>query len=148
MYEVQNDVSLNARLDSLTRKVDALVLSQTMKVESQVQQDACNVAASPMHNAMVCPLRNQEGISEQVNAMNQFRKSFSSPYSETYNPNKRNHPSWRQLQSQPNQVGPPGFNQFCPASHLFPYALPPDSHMVCTFATTIQHRGHDREIHH
>ena len=93
MYEIQNDVSLNTQLDSLTRTVDALVLSQIMKVESQVQQDACNVCACPMHNAMVYPsLRNQEGISEQVNAMNQFRKSFSSPYSETYNPKKRNHP--------------------------------------------------------
>ena len=70
MYEVQNDVSLNTRLHSLTRKVDALVLSQTMKAESQVQQDACNVCASPMHNAIVCPLGNKESISEQVNDMN------------------------------------------------------------------------------
>ena len=71
MYEVQGDVTLNARLDSLICKVDALVLSQTMKAESQVQQDACNVCASPMHNAIVCPsLGNQESISEQVNDMN------------------------------------------------------------------------------
>jgi len=39
MYKVQSDVSLNVRLDSLTHKVDALVLSQTMKAESQVRQD-------------------------------------------------------------------------------------------------------------
>jgi len=39
----------------LTRKVDELVLSQTMKAESQVQKDAYNVYASPKHNAMVCP---------------------------------------------------------------------------------------------
>ena len=57
-------MSSNARLDSLTRKVDALVLSQTMKAKSQVQHDASNVCASPMHNAMVCPLGNQEGIRE------------------------------------------------------------------------------------
>jgi len=31
MYKVQGDVSLNARFDSLTCKVDALVLRQTMK---------------------------------------------------------------------------------------------------------------------
>jgi len=55
MYEVQGDVSLNAWLDSLTHKVDTLVLSQTMKAESQVQHDACNVCASPMYNTMVCP---------------------------------------------------------------------------------------------
>jgi len=48
----------------LTRKVDALVLSQTVMAESQVQHDACNVCASPMHNAMVCPLGNQEGINK------------------------------------------------------------------------------------
>ena len=70
MYEVQDDVRLNARLDSLIRKVDALVLSQTMKAESQVRKDAYNVYASPKHNAMVCPLGHQGGISEQVNAMN------------------------------------------------------------------------------
>jgi len=115
MYEVQSDVSLNTRLDSLTRKVDALVLSQTMKAESQVQHNACNVCATPIHNAMVYPsLANQEGISEQVNAMSQFRKSFNSLYSETYNPNWQNHPnfSWRQPQPQPNQVGQPVFNHF------------------------------------
>ena len=66
----QSDVSLNVRLDSLILKVDALVLSQTIKVEIQVQQDVCSVCASPMHNAMVCPLGHQEGMSEQVNALN------------------------------------------------------------------------------
>jgi len=105
---------LNARLDSLTRKVDALILSLTMKAESQVLHYACNVCASPTHNGMVCPLGNQKGIREQVNAMNQFRKSFNSPYSETYNPNWRNYPnfSWRQPQPQPqpNQVRQPVFN--------------------------------------
>ena len=78
MYVVQSDVSLNERLDSSTRKVNALILSHTMKVESQVQQDVCNVCSSPMHHAMVYPsLGNQEGISEQVNGMDQFRKPFS-----------------------------------------------------------------------
>ena len=62
IYKVQGYVSLNARLDSLTRKVDALILSQTMKAESQVLHYACNVCASPTHNGMVCPLGNQEGI--------------------------------------------------------------------------------------
>ena len=82
IYEVQGDLSLNAQLYSLTRKVDALVMSQTMKVESQVQHDACNMCTGLMHNAMVCPsLENQESISKQGNVMNQFRKSFNSPYS-------------------------------------------------------------------
>ena len=86
---------MNAQLYSLTRKVDALVMSQTMKVESQVQHDACNMCTGLMHNAMVCPsLGHQESIREQVNVLNQFRKSFSSPYSETYNLNWRNHPNF------------------------------------------------------
>ena len=37
MFKVQSDVSLSVRLDSLTHKVDALALSQTMKAESQIQ---------------------------------------------------------------------------------------------------------------
>ena len=105
MYEVQSDVSLNARLDSLTRKVDALVLSQTMKAKSQVQHDACNACASPIHYAMVCPLGHQEGISEQVNAINQFNIILIGRIIPTF---------LGDPQPRPNQVGPPGFNQFHP----------------------------------
>ena len=39
----------------------------------------------------------KEVLHDQANAMNNFKKPFPSPYSETYNPQWRNHPnfSWR-----------------------------------------------------
>ena len=107
---------------------------KTMKAETQVQQDVCSMWASPMHNAMVCSLKHKEGMSEQVDALNQFMKSFNNPYFETYNSNWRNHPnfSWRQpqQQSQPNQVGPPGFNQFHHPNQPISYASLPNPYMI------------------
>ena len=69
-------------------------------------------------------------MSEQVNALDQFRKPFSNPCSQTYNPNWQNHPNFSWSQSQHNQVGSPGFNQFHSPNQPIYYAPLPTLHMV------------------
>ena len=54
-------MSLNVRLDSLTRKMDALILDQAMKAESQVQHDICSVCPSSMYNVIVFFFREPKG---------------------------------------------------------------------------------------
>lgn len=83
-----------------------------------------------MHATEMCPsmVGYPEFYVEQANALNNYGKPFASSFSETYNPNWRNHPnfSWRQNQSIHNGGGqhlqshnqfPPGF---CPPTQTFP----------------------------
>ncbi|XP_030933499.1 uncharacterized protein LOC115959285 [Quercus lobata] len=61
---------------------------------------------------------------EQANALNNYGKPFASPFSETYNPNWRNHPnfSWRQSQPPTNVGGQQVHqqSQFRPPTQAYP----------------------------
>ena len=89
VYEVKEDSDLKIKLESLTRKVEALALNRSMESANRVQNDICSHCASPMHTTEMCP--SMVGYSnpfvEQTNALNNYGKPFGSLFSETYNPN-------------------------------------------------------------
>ncbi|KAL5572373.1 hypothetical protein UlMin_021970 [Ulmus minor] len=105
IYEVRDDIDVKTTLANLTRKVEALVLSQTMNSRTEV----CALCQDSSHTAQSCPSlpTYQEAFSEQSNALHSYGKSSDSPFAPTYNPNWRNHPnfSWRQNQPSMNQSG-------------------------------------------
>ena len=98
MYVLNEEHNLNAKIASLHRKVDAIQKPNVVKVAGPVE-NACSICESPEHYTKDCPTipAFQEVLHDQANAMNTYKRPFSSPYSETYNPNWRNHPnfSWR-----------------------------------------------------
>src|SRR3954470_20359987 len=53
LHEISADMSINMKLDALTRKVEALTMSKATEPVMSIQKKVCNVCASPMH-----PLRN------------------------------------------------------------------------------------------
>ncbi|KAL5574187.1 hypothetical protein UlMin_023784 [Ulmus minor] len=105
IYEVRDDIDVKTTLANLTRKVEALVLSQTMNSRTEV----CALCQNSSHTAQSCPSlpTYQEALSEQANALHSYGKSSDSPFAPTYNPNWRKHPnfSWRQNQPSMNQSG-------------------------------------------
>ncbi|KAL5559991.1 hypothetical protein UlMin_036202 [Ulmus minor] len=105
IYEVRDDIDVKTTLANLTRKVEALVLSQTMNSRTEV----CALCQDSSHTAQSCPSlpTYQEALSEQANALHSYGKSSDSPFAPTYNPNWRNRPnfSWRQNQPSMNQSG-------------------------------------------
>ena len=66
-----------------------------MNSVNQVQSEACSICASPMHTTQMCPsiAGYPDFYTEQANALNNFGKPLVSPFSETYNPNWKNHPN-------------------------------------------------------
>ncbi|XP_075658826.1 uncharacterized protein LOC142628663 [Castanea sativa] len=126
LYEVSEDLDIKARLDNLTRKVEALALGRGMNSVNQVQSETCSICASPMHTTQMCPsiAGYPDFYTEQANSLNNYGKPFASPFSETYNPNWRNHPnfSWRQNQPPTNVGGQQVHqqSQFRPPTQAYP----------------------------
>ncbi|XP_058216596.1 uncharacterized protein LOC131327445 [Rhododendron vialii] len=133
VYEVQEDADVRIKLDNLTRKVEVLALSRTMESANQVQSEVCSLCGSHMHTTQTCSSINgySDSYVEQANALNNYGKSFASPFSETYNQNWRNHPnfSWRQNQPSTNIGGQPfhSQNQSPPGFHPPTQSYPPQS---------------------
>ncbi|XP_060959274.1 uncharacterized protein LOC133030518 [Cannabis sativa] len=100
-YEIKEETDLRTSFEKLARKVEALVISQTMNSHVQPKKEVCD---STCHNDQSCPSF-LETFSEEANALHSYGKPNDSPFSNTYNPNWRNHPnfSWRQNQPQMNQ---------------------------------------------
>lgn len=78
------------------RKVGATKISAPI-------ESSCGICETNTHLKKDCPTipTFQEVLHEQANVANAYQRPFSSPYSETYNFNWRNHPnfSWRNGQS-------------------------------------------------
>jgi hypothetical protein len=83
-------------LDALTKRVDVLVVSKSTKAANTFNVDSCSICASLMHLAQNRPSSPAfaECSMKQVNAVNDFQKQLSGPYSETYNLGWRNHPNF------------------------------------------------------
>jgi hypothetical protein len=95
------------KIDALTKKVEALVVSKSISAANPFHDDCCSIYASPMHLAQTCPSLPAfvESPMEQVNAFNDYRKQANGPFSETYNPGWRNHPNFSWKQNQPMTQG-------------------------------------------
>ncbi|KAL5543363.1 hypothetical protein UlMin_007147 [Ulmus minor] len=102
IYEVRDDIDVKTTLANLTRKVEALVLSQTMNSRTEV----CALCQDSSHTAQSCPSlpTYQEALSEQANALHSYGKSSDSPFAPTYNPNWRNHPNQPSMNQSGTQV--------------------------------------------
>ena len=91
MYEVSEGLDIKARLDNLTRKVEALALAlgRGMSSVNQVPSETCSICASLMHTTQMCHsiAGYPDFYTKQANALNNYGKPLASPFSETYNPN-------------------------------------------------------------
>lgn len=134
---MKDDADLRLKIDSLTRKVEALSVIRSVNSTNFPPSEGCSLCGNQMHKAQNCPSLSSftESSMEQVNAFNDFRKQSGGPFSETYNPGWRNHPNFSWRENQPvNQGGftnqahnqyPPGFrappqNQFSSSSQSTP----------------------------
>jgi hypothetical protein len=109
-------------MDAIVKRLDALSVGKPVNAANTFPVESCFVYASLMHQAQNCPSMTVFVEMEQVNAFNNYQKPSSGPYSETYNPRWRNHPSvsWKQNQPTTNQGGvphpqnhyPSGFSSF------------------------------------
>ena len=84
LHEIIADVSIDMKLDALTRKVKALSMSKPSEPVMSIQKEVCNVCASPMHPTSQCPTYQAypDQFSEQANMMYD-----NSKFGNTYNPN-------------------------------------------------------------
>jgi hypothetical protein len=55
IYEVKEDVELKMKIDALTKKVEALVVSKSINDANPFHVDCCFICASPMHLTQTCP---------------------------------------------------------------------------------------------
>ncbi|KAH9803520.1 hypothetical protein KPL71_001801 [Citrus sinensis] len=137
LYEVKDDFDVKSTLATLSRKVDALALNQSMNHHPSIANEVCAICSNLSHTAQNCPSlpAYQEAYSEQVHALQSYEKTSNNPYSPTYNPNWRNHPnfSWKQNQPLSNQGGQqlnmPN-QQFVPPNQVYPPAQQPMSQFV------------------
>jgi hypothetical protein len=67
------------------KRLDALSVGKPVNAVNTFPVESCSVCASPMHQARNCPSMTVFTEMEQVKAFNNYQKSSSGPYSETYN---------------------------------------------------------------
>ena len=125
IHHLRENDDLQAKIDNLTRKLEAIELKKMNEVTSVPQvpsvpirsrvEEPCIICDDPTHSTINCPNFPQvKGAIqiEQANALNYQRKPFNSPYSETYNPGWGKHPnfSWRNKGSPHNLLNNQGPN--------------------------------------
>ena len=85
MYLVKEDNDVNTKIASLTRKVEAIELSQTnIGKASGINESICEICESNTHLTKECPTipAFKEVLHEQANFANNYKR----PFSDTYNP--------------------------------------------------------------
>src|SRR3954470_10656680 len=110
VFEVDQAVALAAQMSTLQQQMNQMmsVINAPTKI--------CNLCGGG-HSASDCQVGNPFAQPEQVNFTNNYQRgqgnSFQSPYSQTYNPNWRNHPnlSWSNNQNVQQQPQPQRFEQ-------------------------------------
>uniref|UniRef100_A0A2N9I131 RNA-directed DNA polymerase n=1 Tax=Fagus sylvatica TaxID=28930 RepID=A0A2N9I131_FAGSY len=124
IYQLKEEDTMKAKLESLTKEIEALKLKDTVGAKQGYQaeiHEVCTVCHNE-HPIKDCPLLpNLVGIyEEQCGAIGNFKKPYS-PYSETYNPGWKNHPNfgWKNDTSSPQQSSLPqrNFSQSYPTQH-------------------------------
>ena len=135
IYEVSGETNVNAKIASLTREVEALKMGKGGSSSVRPISEVCQLCETPDHTAKTCLSMEafNECIAEQANSLNSYKKPYGSPFSDTYNPNWRNHPrfSWSQGQTQNNQGMQPmqapmqSQTTFPPMSQQAPQYVPP-----------------------
>ena len=103
MYSHTKDMEMKVNLSTLSRRLEELEMRNQHEVravaETPVPNQPCFICQSAEHPREKCstiPLM-REMIAEQANAVGQYKPPTNASYSNTYNPNWRNHPnlSWK-----------------------------------------------------
>jgi hypothetical protein len=98
-YHFSQEDEIKAKVANLARKIEAMELREVKEVKTVKNEESCGICEIMGHPTSECPNIPilKEALHDQVNSINTFKKPFPSPYSETYNPEWRNHPnfSWR-----------------------------------------------------
>jgi len=134
LYHIKAYEDMSAHIATLTRKVEAIELSKVGVSEIPTPiESSCEICEANVHLTKDCPTipAFKEVLHEQVSAANAYQRPFSSPYSETYNPNWWNHLnfSWRNDQSANEPQGS--------SSHA-PYVPPHKKTLKETLQTFLQ----------
>jgi hypothetical protein len=141
MYNLREDHDLQAKFASLARKVEALELKKSGQLKF-VQDIVCQICETNEHSINDCPTLPffRECLHEQAHALNSFQRPNHNPYSQIYNPGRRNHLnfSWK----SDAQTSQPPFQ----AHHNFqnsngyapPYAPPPRRNLKETLHAFIE----------
>jgi len=87
---------MKSTLSTLSRKVDVLVMNQSINHHPSVANEVCAICSNLSHTTQNCPSLPvyPDAYSEKVHALQSYEKTSNSPYSSTYNPNWRNHPNF------------------------------------------------------
>ncbi|XP_038978648.1 uncharacterized protein LOC120108978 [Phoenix dactylifera] len=109
IYHLREEDNLKARIEILTRELEALKTKDTKVTHtvSRVESHGpCFVCGGVDHLAQDCPtFAEMRGVYEEhCNALGMYKKPFT-PFSDTYNPGWRNHPhfSWKSDPQHPAQ---------------------------------------------
>jgi hypothetical protein len=90
LYYIKAYEDMSAHIATLTRKVEAIEMSKVGVTKSPKPIEiSCEICEAKVHLTKDCPTipAFKEVLHEQANAANAYQRPFSSPYSETYNPN-------------------------------------------------------------
>ena len=92
MHNLRTDHDLQAKFASLARKVEALELKKSGQLKF-VQDIVCQICETNEHSINDCPTLPffRECLHEQAHALNSFQRPNHNPYSQIYNPGRRNH---------------------------------------------------------
>ena len=98
MYSLTKDVEMKAKLSTLVRRLEELEMRNQHKVRAVTKtpvlpNQLCFISQSIEHQGEHCPTipSIREIVAEQANVVGQYKPPINAPYSNTYNPNWRNH---------------------------------------------------------
>ena len=113
MYSLLEDMEMKAKLSTLARRLEELEMRNHNEVravtEASMPYQPCFICQSTEHQGEHCPTAPsvRDLMVEYANVVGQYKPPTNAQYSNTYNPNWRNHPnlSWK---PNPPAYVPPG----------------------------------------
>ena len=132
IYFLSEDMETKAKLSTLSRRLEELEMRNRHEVravtEASMPNQPCFNCQSTEHQGEHCPSvpSVRDFVAEQANTMGQYKPPATTPYSNTYNPNWRNHPnlSWK---LKPPPYVPPTAQQHHGSSSAQPQPPPSSS---------------------
>ena len=86
-YHLSQEEDLNTRFASLARKIEAMKIGKVKEIKSVQNEKICSIYDELGHSTNECPkISLFKVVHEQVNAMNNLKKPFTSSFSDSYNP--------------------------------------------------------------
>ena len=100
MYSLTEDFEMKAKLSTMSRRLEELEIRNQHEVRAVAEtlvlpNQLCFICQSTEHQGEHCPNipSMREMIAEQANTVGQYKPPTNASYSNTYNPNWRNHPN-------------------------------------------------------